>query len=349
MNMNIYRFINSRDIRKHLEDIGYEFNALEASWLVYQCADATLEEKHDAWRWITENMPDMEVIKRPNCVYRKSLHETLRKYMEMEEKLLDLYIEQADAVYVCEYDQDNDKHLYFDAVECIKEIHDYWSEYDPWDMPSNAIISVTRHFRNRECRIQVNYNADCTVKSVKAYPRPEGIWNDEYEDLEQCFFDGLWFDFPTPFKKGDIVYNCMADNVSDNYDFCSGLFVLDDLITWYLRDDGAKRFNSFMEGTSGDTSDMTAYGYFMFEDGHIYHEGTYNYMDLEVYNGPFVGIQRMYKALSSYIRGDIELELFLYAHSMFILDKQKEDFTANCFTDEELKLAGLTEEEHAGD
>ena len=107
--LNIYRFINSRDIRKHLEDLKYEFNALEAAWLIYQCADATLEEKHDAWIWIIENIPDMEVIERPNCKYRESLHDTLRKYIALEEKLLDRYIEPADAVYVCEHFIGNDR------------------------------------------------------------------------------------------------------------------------------------------------------------------------------------------------------------------------------------------------
>ena len=345
--MNIYRFINSRDIRKHLEDIGYEFNALEASWLVYQCIDATLEEKHDAWRWIIKEMPDMEVIKRPNCVYRGSLHDTLRMYMTMEEKMLDQYLNPTDAVYACEHFMDHEPYggekIYFNIDECLREIYDFWSNYDPDDLSYDAATIVTRHFRDRKCLIKVEYNTDCTVVSVDGYPSSPELMDEEYENIKYYFFDGLWFDFPTPFEKGDIVYNCKMNRGPDSYDLCRGLFVLDNLITWYLRDEGANRFDSFREGTSGDTTDMTAYGYFMFEDGHVYHECMDNYMDLEVYRGPFVGIQRVYKALSSYIREDIDLELFLYAHRMFMLDKQKEDFTANCFTEEGLRLAGLLE------
>lgn len=44
--MDILRFVNSKDIRKHLETIGYEFNSLETAWLIYQCRDATIDEKH---------------------------------------------------------------------------------------------------------------------------------------------------------------------------------------------------------------------------------------------------------------------------------------------------------------
>lgn len=47
--MDIFRFVNSKDIREHLRNIGYEFNSLEAAWLIYQCRDAAIDEKHKAW------------------------------------------------------------------------------------------------------------------------------------------------------------------------------------------------------------------------------------------------------------------------------------------------------------
>ena len=59
--MNIYELVNSRDIREHLQNIGFAPNAPESAWLVYQSNNHTIEEKHDAWRWIIANMPDCEV------------------------------------------------------------------------------------------------------------------------------------------------------------------------------------------------------------------------------------------------------------------------------------------------
>ena len=44
-NQEICRFVNSKDIRQHLLDINYEFTTAEASWLVYECRNATLQEK----------------------------------------------------------------------------------------------------------------------------------------------------------------------------------------------------------------------------------------------------------------------------------------------------------------
>ena len=64
--MNVLKFVNSKDIRKHLRNIGYECSPLEAAWLIYQCRSATVEEKHAAWDKLIETMPDCEV-RRGRC------------------------------------------------------------------------------------------------------------------------------------------------------------------------------------------------------------------------------------------------------------------------------------------
>ena len=42
--MDLFRFIDSKDIREHLRQIGYSFTAPEAAFLVWQCRNATLKE-----------------------------------------------------------------------------------------------------------------------------------------------------------------------------------------------------------------------------------------------------------------------------------------------------------------
>ena len=44
-NMEIYKYINSRDVRKHLQSIKYEFNSVEAAWIVYHCASIKPQTK----------------------------------------------------------------------------------------------------------------------------------------------------------------------------------------------------------------------------------------------------------------------------------------------------------------
>ncbi len=352
--MNIYRFVNSRDIRKHLEDIKYEFNALEASWLVYQCKNATLKEKNEAWAWIIDNMPDMEVHERVNCPYRESLHKTLREYMAMYENLLEQFKNPGDAVYTCRcYERGDeitihcaqDREVFFSFDDCINEIKEFFEDYEEDDRVGTFVVA-TCHFKDKDNKIYVRYDFDQRIRSIDF----NGNFSEEYFELYSYFFDGFWFDFPTPFKKGDIVFKANSDtDAADNFDLCRGLLVLTSLFAWHFKDE--EKREHYTEGRNGDNSDMTFYGYFQSEDGSIYHECEWTYMDLEVYRGPLTGVRRVLKALSNYVKGEIELELFLHAYGTFLEDKRREDIAHyNWFTNEGLRLAGLLEEdENAGD
>ncbi len=356
--MDFYRFINSRDIRKHQLDMNYKFNAMEAAWLVYQCGDATLDEKNEAWTWIIGNMPDMEVHERINCPYRESLHDTLKKYMALNDELLEKFTSCDEGVYTYIYYEDGertgiagpDREVFFSLEECLTEVKDCLEEYrscmeeekkDSRYQRIRTCARVIKHFRNYDHKIDVMYDFDCRIKSVDILNFDDV--SDEHCDLLLRFFDGFWFDFPTPFQKGDIVHMYNQDPDATNaYDYCKGNIVLTSILPWDLRDEGRPNKKSFAEGESGDTSDMTVYGYFLREDGSIYHECTDNYMDLEYYRGSYKGINRIFKALSSFIKGEIEIELFTYAQRMFVMEKKQEDFkSCNWFTEEGQKLAGL--------
>lgn len=354
--MNLYRFINSKDIRKHLEDLKYEFNALEAAWLAYQCKDATLEERHKAWTWIIDNMPDMEVPKRSMCIYRESLHNTLRQYMAMEADLLARFCSSEEGVFTigryCHggtlYDDGWADIVSFSLDECIdkikeelKDCKDESSYGKFWD--SNCPAAV-RHFKHEKHRIQVSYGPDCAVRRVSLFGCLKDISAD-YLNLMSMFFEGLWFDFPTPFEKGDIVHMINDDLEGPHaYAFCSGAFVLEDILPRKLDEEQRKQF---LEGEQGDTSDMTAYGIFIQEDGTVYRECTHNYMDLEYYHGPYKGMRRILKPLSNYIKGEISLDLLLYSYRVIVMECNLEDFKqwSKWFTDEGKRLAGLLEDE----
>ena len=59
--MDIYNFINSKDIQEYLRGINYTFTTPEAAFLVYMCKHVTLEEKFQAWFEIIRTMPDSEL------------------------------------------------------------------------------------------------------------------------------------------------------------------------------------------------------------------------------------------------------------------------------------------------
>ena len=55
--MNIFRFINSKDIREYLRELQHQFTVPEAAFLIYMSRTVPLKEKFDAWQEIINTMP----------------------------------------------------------------------------------------------------------------------------------------------------------------------------------------------------------------------------------------------------------------------------------------------------
>lgn len=96
--MDMFCFINSKDIREHLQQICYSFTAPEAAFLVWQCRSAILKEKISAWREIIGTMPDSSLTRRKeepleNC------HDFLRRHIASQETLLKEFPNGKDCVY----------------------------------------------------------------------------------------------------------------------------------------------------------------------------------------------------------------------------------------------------------
>ena len=89
--MNIYDFFNSRDIAKHCHDIDHKFTATEMAYLVWYSDHHTIAQKHAAWNYIIENMPD-EAITQFGFTTPMMLHDFLRKYMALEQKFVQGFV-----------------------------------------------------------------------------------------------------------------------------------------------------------------------------------------------------------------------------------------------------------------
>ena len=339
--MDILDYVNSRDIKGYLKKIGYECNPLEASWLVYQSRKHTLEEKMAAWNWIIENMDDCEVPERCNCSYRPSLHEALREYMDMENCRIARFSEGGTNVaysYKYLFGQDSDwtegEHLYSSSDICWACIED--------DLEDNEIdnlveVRVTRDvIDNAGASVTIHYNNRKKIMDVFAL-----AYDDQEQDIENFFFNGMWFDFPVPFEKGDVVVR-FDEDVYPGQRFEEGPFVLEGITPWFIAGLDEKGKRSYKEGRSGDETDMNAWGQFQDDDGRIYSEVMFNYMDLELYRGPFDRKRRLLKALSNYKKDKISLDLLLTTYRKVIIDEFAEDvMLKSWYTDEGLILAGL--------
>ena len=338
--MDIFRFINSKDIREHLRSIGYEFNSLEAAWLIYQCHDATIDEKHKAWNELIETMPDCPIEKRLNTVAQDSLHAFLRQYIELEDRYLNEFCDERHA------DTFNDDKPF---VYKIKYIYEDGTEYE-WDTVFSCFDALYESIMEPEEDVT---SIQCTKIQIDrldsrqiAYLNPSfeflrldpgRIDSDKEWDLFGGVFDGLWFEFPTPFQKGDIVWN--PDQPEG---FCAGPFVITGVCLDGIKSDKTKENIR----KDGDSSDMCAGGFFLNEDGSIYGECMSNYMDLEFYNKELTGSKRTLIALSNFLKDEIDPVLFARAYHQIITTGYAENSIPLDYLKSGMILAGLSKPEH---
>ena len=336
--MDVLRFINSNALRKYLKEIDYKFNGFEAAWLVWNCRTATLEEKHAAWREIIETYPDEEYKNRQPDDDRPPLrlHETLVNYMVLEKKMIDFVKAPpigSDFVYTFDYREYPGGEIIepktilpdFDsaikaALEDISDLEDEGAEARIYKRP------VGGPEYDYGC-LTVNKAGEITW--VYLYGR---LSSDE-DDLF-LVFDDMWFDFPVPFKKGDILY----DPLNWNYGkFWSGPFVYTECATDIAKEKGRPLH---------DNTDMVAWGEFQNEDGILYRECMHDYTSLEYYPADMLtGFKRALIAYSNFVKGELEDELFAKAYAYILADEHAKDLKPRYYTEEGMRLAGLDRQE----
>lgn len=69
----------------------------------------------------------------------------------------------------------------------------------------------------------------------------------------------------------------------------------------------------------------------------------WDYDSFEYYDGEFIGNDRILKDLSNFIKGKINIDLFVHAYDFF--KKDSKDNLLDSYTDEGLKLAGFSDED----
>lgn len=318
--MNYYRFLDSRDIRKHMEGIKYPLSAPEAAYLVWQCRRATLREKIHAWETIQETMPDCSMEERMNMMAIPSFHRFLQEYLEVVRKLLRL-LQTPDLPYTYQWfyrekpNPNGYNHFYgghYSTYEdCVKAAMDAVCNQQ-W-MPENTPLALEivkagpnndsiRAFLNKEGTL---LSVDCSGTILSNRER-EVLWA----------FAGMWFDFSTPFRRGDLLIQKAPPYLHVQRP-CVSLrryFVLESLSTW---DNSQMADRGFSAGelsgfdydrivkrlrNHGDYTDMSFLAYFL-EDENLVWDNRSWYLSLERYNGPLPENQRLLQSISDTIQG----------------------------------------------
>ena len=306
--MDIYRFVDSRDIREHLKQLDYQFTTPETAFLVWYCHTATLDEKIAAWQEIIDTMPNCSMGPRRLGLDIPDFHEFLRRYINLQMRYLKQFRDATGGVYSwralfgCR-EENVSSTVYASYCRCLDAAKD-WAADD--DGCTGFIISknLIDTDQKRSWADSVRFNRKSQIVDVHCFDAYE-----EDSDLS-IMFTCMWFAFPTPFHVGDIV--CNVDEPNDP-------FVLSTMKTW-----GAKQASDeFPQKTAkeaaaydrllaehekdGDISDMMCYGYSMWdqrENGGLfvaYVDGV-DYLDIELARDPLKGTYQPLKAISYYLK-----------------------------------------------
>lgn len=341
--MNIYDLLNSRSIAEHWKEINYQPDSLETAWLIYTNRKLGFDKKCELWERIAWEMPDMEIRERVNCRHYDSLHDFLYRFMAVSRRFLEWFNDNTDCVYTLK-DADNDWPFdtAFSSIDSLKE----FIKTEECEDIGSFVIKKTEvdDYPGYPARIKINKNFDIICQEDWNYGAfPCGY--DEYDVL--LAFKGMWFDFPVPFKRGDVIYNPYYKFGYDTREFNGKTELL------VVQDVGSDRMSEkvkkwFFEGKKGDTTDMSFGGYTQRRDGIVYRESFCNYMDFEFYHGEYKGFQRIIKALSNYEKGLINDELLMHAYHQILSEERARSDIPYFYTREGLELAGINIDKNDG-
>ena len=254
--MDLFRFIDSKDIREHLRQMGYSFTAPEAAFLVWQCRSTTLKEKIAAWREIIETMPDCSMVERMNMDAIPSVHKFLEQYIALMERLLANFYCEEHAVYSysgsyrdgSDFEEEYNR-LYPDIVSCVAGfLNDEFVPFVP--KVAHMIEDYLQILAKRTCKslppypVSLHTDHNFEIGSIRFKKRSLTspgesitlILNDRLEPVAidtfgqfltkeeenlLLTFQGMWFAFPTPFKRGR---SGLGSFLWRGRPFCSELF-----------------------------------------------------------------------------------------------------------------------------
>lgn len=325
-----YSLINSNAIANYCRSIEYKFNTEELAVLVFRNKKISIKEKIAKYDDLIKNYSDMEVIERINCKHYDSVKTLIKNEIQRLKKLEKrLMLNEENSICAwAEYNKSTKRKAYnldktfktFD--EALKDIQLYIKEF-------NDTISFTitkKYFDKRK-----NIHAEYIIKNQKIILNNLVEEENEFLDIDQIFLN-----IPTPFKRGDIL---IANNAAVNSVGEEKIFVLDYLCTW------RNGLNEYLAKGNCDSSDMIGYGYYFVNENttEFVIDHQWDYDSFEYYNMELTGKYRILKAISSFIKGEISLELFIHSYDMF-----KAEFKRNMpefYTDEGLKLAGMTDKD----
>lgn len=288
--MNITEYVNSQDIRTYWIEIGYAPSALESAWLIWQGKNHMVSEKHTSWVSIMNHSADCAIPAGSFDLPQESLHNFLRRYLEIENELIEaFYRNDEHAVYSYRmYFDDGGRDWCHEPALFGSFEEAYGHARDGGHPPSPNFVEFVKSYIGDEGRkIYARFNLDKEIVRVDEY---NYLVNEKDYEIFQEVFRNMYFEFPTPFQKGDLVQTVRGLYTRPSY--CGGTFVI----------------NSVEKAIQGFAVDSC---------GSVFLECIDGYMDLEYVRRPFTQEEQVLDLISKHLKDEIDLTVLLneYQHA----------------------------------
>lgn len=321
--MNVYRFLNSRDIRDYLIETKYEFAPDEALFVILTSRNSTVGEKQTALSELADAFPDFIIEKRRSDIKKRTLAHFAKDYIEVQNAVIKQFFDNDGGIYFSDFLFDSGFYGFSDS-HVFGTFNDAFNDCCDDSFPKNDysyVIKIKKVYVSGKRSITLFFRQDKSVVNVE-YENAQDA-NDEKEALIG-YPEWMWVSVPTPFKRGDILYNtCYAANESNKPFETDRILVLDYLPSWderTLKKNGftsdAQRINgidfNFLKKKQrrwrcyGDTSDMLAVGCTVSTIGEIRYDSIATYLDFEHFRGESTDSLGIYTILSGFYKGRID-------------------------------------------
>ena len=163
--MKIFEYVNSKDIKEYWKEIGYKPTMLESAWLIWQGKNQILDEKHASWLSILNDYEDCAVPAGFYDLPQESLHNFLKRYIELENELISaFYMEDDNAIfsYRMYFDDDGDREWYNEPA-LFHNFDDAYEHYHVGEGLNNSpdqqrIIKTYGRQERQEDKYRVRYS-----------------------------------------------------------------------------------------------------------------------------------------------------------------------------------------------
>ena len=327
--MDIYSFVNSKAVQEHLRKIKYQFNSQETAWLIGQCWKLSYNQKKKYWQELVDTMPDCEVKERGIFDGWDSLHELINVYINVVDRNIKNFYQNEENgkyaytyTYICEGDSDwtRCEAVYGSLEQCMKDYKKNWNE----DIIRYQIRKQSLENVNKV--IELEFREDGEIACLL---HGETI-NEVEEKALSNEFHGFWFEFPTPFQKGDLLWS--PSPYGRDRREGEGCFVLDELLSRNQNECGSEDW---------DDTDMCGHCYCMNPDDTIFYDCIPEYMNFEFYNGPYSLEEKNLVVLSKYLKGEITIDVLLNAYQRIAQRMEMETSLLDSWQLEQLRKMGI--------